>query len=172
MRKLILVLLIFFCAFTVEAADLILNAAPTSVCFSPDGGCTEVVVRAIGSAQGEVLVQAYGFTSKDIATALIGAKKRGVSVEVILDKSNASQKYTAATFLRNMGISTYIDYRHAIAHNKIIIIDRATVITGSFNFTAAAENRNAENLVVIASREIAAIYRDNWLLHKAHSEAY
>jgi phosphatidylserine/phosphatidylglycerophosphate/cardiolipin synthase-like enzyme len=72
----------------------------------------------------------------------------------------------------NAGISTFIDDKHAIAHNKIIIIDRETVITGSFNFTKAAEEKNAENLLVIKSKELAKVYMDNWYKHKEHSENY
>jgi len=71
-----------------------------------------------------------------------------------------------------MGIPTYIDFRHAIAHNKIIIIDRETVITGSFNFTKAAEINNAENLLILHSKELAKEYIDNWNEHKKHSEVY
>jgi phosphatidylserine/phosphatidylglycerophosphate/cardiolipin synthase-like enzyme len=65
-----------------------------------------------------------------------------------------------------------IDARHAIAHNKIMIIDQSTVITGSFNFTKAAEEKNAENLLIIKSKELAAIYIDNWKKHLEHSERY
>jgi len=71
-----------------------------------------------------------------------------------------------------MGIPTYIDAAHAIAHNKIMIIDRETVITGSFNFTKAAEEKNAENLLIIKNKELAKIYLDNWERHKEHSEKY
>ncbi len=87
------------------------------------------------------------------------AYKRGVKITAILDKSQRSERYTSATFLKNAGIPTYIDDRHAIAHNKIMIIDRAIVITGSFNFTKAAEEKNAENLLIISSKDLAkAIY--------------
>jgi phosphatidylserine/phosphatidylglycerophosphate/cardiolipin synthase-like enzyme len=67
-----------------------------------------------------------------------------------------------------MKIPTYIDAQHAIAHNKIIIIDKETVITGSFNFTAAAD-KNAENVIIIRSKDLAALYVDNYLKHKQHS---
>jgi phosphatidylserine/phosphatidylglycerophosphate/cardiolipin synthase-like enzyme len=100
------------------------------------------------------------------------AFKRGFKVEAILDKSQKTEKYTSATFISNAGIPTYIDDKHAIAHNKIMIIDRETVITGSFNFTKAAEEKNAENLLVIKSRELAKDYMDNWHKHKEHSEKY
>ena len=65
-----------------------------------------------------------------------------------------------------------IDAAHAIAHNKVMVIDSGVVITGSFNFTKSAEERNAENLLVIRSPELAKIYSVNWAEHKKHSEAY
>ena len=104
-------------------------------------------------ARQEILVQSYSFTSKPIAKALIDAKKRGVKIDTVLDKSNATAKYSAAAFLYNAGIPVLIDDKHAIAHNKIMIIDRQILITGSFNFTAAAENKNAENLLVIKGNQ-------------------
>lgn len=55
---------------------------------------------------------------------------------------------------------------------KVMIIDQETVITGSFNFTRAAEEKNAENLLIIKSKELAKIYIDNWNTHKGHSEPY
>ena len=155
-----------------QAADVILNNAPTKVCFSPDGGCTRAITSAIDKAKSEILVQAYSFTSAQIAKALLNAHKRGVKVEAILDKSQKSEKYTSATFLVNAGIPTFIDSQHAIAHNKIMIIDRETVITGSFNFTKAAEDKNAENLLIIKSKELAGMYLKNWQRHREHSEPY
>jgi len=107
--------------------------------FSPKGGATEAVVSEIGKAKNEILIQAYSFTSKPIAKALLEAKRRGVRIEAVLDKSNATAKYSAATFLYNAGIPVLIDSEYAIAHNKVIIVDRSALITGSFNFTSAAE---------------------------------
>ena len=89
---------------------------------------------------------------------------------VILDKSQRSQKYSSATFLKNSRIPTFIDDRHAIAHNKIMIIDREIVITGSFNFTKAAEEKNAENVLIIRDKALATVYMENWDKHKGHSE--
>lgn len=142
------------------------------VYFSPRGGCTEAVVREIGSAQRSILVQAYSFTSAPIAKALADARARGVEVAVILDASQRSEKYSSADFLLHAGIATAIDDRHAIAHNKVMIIDERVVITGSFNFTKAAEESNAENLLVIRDPAIAEIYTRNWRLHAEHSQPY
>lgn len=145
---------------------------PVQVYFSPNGGCTDAIIKQIDNAKSEILVQAYSFTSTAIAKSLLDAHKRGVNVEVILDKSQKSQNYSSATFLANSRIPTFIDSNHVIAHNKVMIIDGNTVITGSFNFTKAAESKNAENLLIIKSDELARLYIDNWNNHKDHSEPY
>ncbi|MEN6615327.1 MAG: phospholipase D family protein [Syntrophorhabdus sp.] len=141
-------------------------------CFTPGHACTDKIISEINAARSEILVQAYSFTSAQIAKALVDAHKRGVKVEAILDKSQRTAKYSYATFLANMRVPTYIDADHAIAHNKIIIIDRMTTITGSFNFTKAAQDKNAENLLIIRSKDIARAYRENWANHLKHSEKY
>lgn len=141
------------------------------VYFSPKSGATQAIVTEISKAQKSIQVQAYSFTSAPIAKALLEAHKRGIAVEVILDKSQKSAKYTSATFLINAGIPTYIDSKHAIAHNKIIIIDRSTLITGSFNFTKAAEEKNAENLLIIKGNQaLANKYLSNFAEHRSHSD--
>ena len=143
-----------------------------SVFFSPKGGCTEAVVKELGHAQKSIRVQAYSFTSAPIAKALVEAKRRGVDTEIILDKSQRSEKYSSADFVAHEGIPTFIDAVHAIAHNKVIIVDGEVVLTGSFNFTKAAEEKNAENLLVIHDKALAAKYRENWEDHRRHSEEY
>jgi phosphatidylserine/phosphatidylglycerophosphate/cardiolipin synthase-like enzyme len=85
-----------------RAADCL---SPT-VCFTPGGNCTQLIVQALGEAKRTVLVQAYSFTSPPIATALLDAHKRGVTVQVILDKSQRSQKYSSTDFMANEGMPT------------------------------------------------------------------
>jgi phosphatidylserine/phosphatidylglycerophosphate/cardiolipin synthase-like enzyme len=146
-------------------------AQQIEVYFSPRGGCTEAVVKEINAAESTILVQAYSFTSAPIAKALVDAHKRGIKIQVILDKSQRTEKYSSADFLHNAGIPVRIDDKHAIAHNKVMVID-GTVITGSFNFTKAAEESNAENLLVIRDKTIADRYIANWEKHAEHSEVY
>lgn len=143
------------------------------VAFSPNGGATEVVVKEIGQARERILVQAFSFTSRDIADALVAAKRRGVEVLAILDKTNQNDKYTSATFLQHHGITVRIDNQHAIAHNKVMVIDGQDVITGSMNFTRAAETKNAENVLVVRGNpELNKLYSQNWQDHWNHSSAY
>jgi phosphatidylserine/phosphatidylglycerophosphate/cardiolipin synthase-like enzyme len=140
---------------------------------SPRSGATEAIVRELGNAKQEILVQAYSFTSSSIAKALVDVHKRGVKVTVVLDRSQRSTKYSSADFVNNAGIPTYIDAKHAIAHNKIMIIDQETIITGSFNFTKQAEEKNAENLLVIKGDPgLVKKYLENFDEHLGHSEKY
>ena len=127
------------------------------------------MVRALDEAKHTVYVQAYGFSNAHIAEALIEAKARGVDVQVILDRSNARVGYSAAKFLLHAGVPTYIDASHVIAHNKVMVIDGDVVLTGSYNFTSAAEHENAENLLVLKDGALAARYYANWQTHRAHS---
>jgi phosphatidylserine/phosphatidylglycerophosphate/cardiolipin synthase-like enzyme len=125
-----------------------------TVCFTPGQDCTGLLVSEIAGAQRSILVQAYGFTSVPILAALKAAHARGVDVEVIVDKTSArpsksGSRYSAATYLTNAGVPVWVDTRVAIAHNKVMVLDGETVITGSFNFTAVAQSHNAENLLVI-----------------------
>jgi phosphatidylserine/phosphatidylglycerophosphate/cardiolipin synthase-like enzyme len=140
--------------------------------FSPKGGCTDAIVHEIQQARHEVLVLAYSFTSKPIAQALVDAKLRGVHVEIVLDHSNEGEPYSDLHFFREQGLAPLIDPHHAIAHNKVMVIDNRTLLTGSFNFTQHAESDNAENLLVIKGhRELVRAYKDNFHAHKDHARA-
>lgn len=142
------------------------------VYFTPGDSAETAIVDQLLAARDSVLVQAYSFTNPAIASALTGARERGVKVVMLLDKSHRTQKYSAADFTTHGGVETLIDDRHAIAHNKIMIIDGQIVITGSYNFTKAAEKSNAENLVIIESPEVAGKYLQNWQKHHRHSQPY
>lgn len=162
---------IFLFTPSVHAADITLTKdTPVRVFFSPNGGCTDAIIDTINKSKSEILVQAYIFTSEPIAKALLGAHKRGVKVYVILDKSQKKDGYSPATFFANQGIPAYIDSMHARAHDKVMIIDKETVVTGSFNFTKSAETQNSENVLIIRSTELAVLYRENWMRHKTHAE--
>ena len=140
--------------------------------FTPGHLVETAITEEIGSAKSEIRVQAYSFTNPVIVQALAEAQRRGVDVILVLDKSNRTQKYSAADYATHAGIPTLIDDRHAIAHNKIMIIDGRVVITGSYNFTRAAEKSNAENIVIIESAPIAQKYLQNWQKHRSHSDLY
>jgi phosphatidylserine/phosphatidylglycerophosphate/cardiolipin synthase-like enzyme len=143
---------------------------PVQVCFSPDGGCSNLLVQTITQARSEILVMVYSFRSVPIAQALITAHKAGVNVELLMDKSERQEGFTPATMVNHAGIPVWLDAKHAAMNNRVMIIDGEIVVTGSFNFNSASEEMNAENLIILQSTELAKRYRDNWLNHRKHSE--
>jgi phosphatidylserine/phosphatidylglycerophosphate/cardiolipin synthase-like enzyme len=170
-----LAVLVAICSFALPTAPTAQAQGQSDLAcyFSPEGGCTEAVVAEIEAARQTILVQAYSFTSTPIAKALVDAHTRGVQIAVILDKSNRTDRYSAADFVQHAGIPTYIDAEHAIAHNKIMLIDGRTILTGSFNFTKQAEKNNAENLLVIKDRpDMFGKYYANFQAHLNHSPPY
>lgn len=160
-----------FCIFIISPvfATSFQPDASYQVCFTPEtsyfiASCTNQIVQSIDNAKSEILVQAYSFTSMPIARALVQAKERGVDVKIILDKSQQSnnQHFSIVRFFQDYNIPVWIDDTVAIAHNKVMVIDKKTVIEGSFNFTNAAEKYNAENVNIIIDSYFAKLYIDNW----------
>lgn len=143
-----------------------------NICFSPGGDCISSITAEIENAKTEIQIQAYSLSSKPIADAVVMAKRTGVNVEIILDGSSSVARNNAVYFASLKGIPTYLDAKHAFADNNVIIIDKSTVITGSFNFTKEADAKNAENLLIIRSDSVAGTYFDNWELHKSHAEPF
>ena len=172
LKKLFLVFLLSPCLITTSfAINKIKNCPTLQACFTPGQNCTEEITDVIDAAKKSIFVQAYSFTSAAIAEHLVAAKKRGVNVNVILDKSQRTQRYSASHFLIHQHIPCWIDYKPAIAHNKVMIIDEKEVITGSFNFTKAAQAHNADNLLAIRDHSLAQLYLKNWQRRQAVSRS-
>ena len=140
-----------------------IQTSSIDVRFSPNDKCLDFIVSVIDSAKSTINVQAYSYTAKCIAEALVRAKKRGVDVRILLDRSQLSAQGSQIYFSQNNNIYVAIDYVPGIAHNKVMIIDDEKVLTGSFNWTISAEKRNAENLLLITDKHIAKKYKDNWI---------
>lgn len=141
-------------------------AKPTvSVGFSPSASqsALQLVLNTINSARRSIDVAAYSFTSKPVAAALVAARKRGVAVRVVADEKGNAGKYTAVTFLANQGVPVRVNGRYAIMHNKFMVVDGDAVQTGSFNYTASAATRNAENVLVVQdSPELTNAYQSEF----------
>ena len=138
-------------------------------CFTPRQQCLPSILSQIENARKEILVQAYSFTSKPIAEALVRVAQRGLTIKVIVDKSQETAKHAQIKLLTDAGIDVKVDDKVSIAHNKVILIDGHTLLTGSYNFTEGAEKRNAENILIIHDQTIAQKYRDYWMSRYAIS---
>jgi phosphatidylserine/phosphatidylglycerophosphate/cardiolipin synthase-like enzyme len=127
-------------------------------CFTPYQACTTLLTDRLDIVKKSIYVQAYSFTSDLIAQALVRAKKRGVDVKVILDKSHNTDPHSRMSDFLKVKIPVRIDSKVAIAHNKVMILDGEEVVTGSFNFSNAAQNRNAENMIFLKNKDLAQNY--------------
>lgn len=137
--------------------------------FSPGEGAEKLVLKTIGSARQEIRMMTYSLTSPRVVEALIAATKRGVDVAVVSDyKSNVSDDRSgkaraALSALVNAGCRVRTIDAYAIHHDKILVVDRETVETGSFNYSDAAATRNSENVIVIwRNPELARGYLAHW----------
>ena len=128
-----------------------------AVFFSPDDHCIDGIVWQIQAARRSIDVQAFMLTTQRITEPLIAAQSRGVAVRVIFDAEQAADNFSLDEDLVRAGIPVWLDSpAGGRAHDKVMIIDGETVVTGSFNFTLAADQKNSENLIVIRQRPAIA----------------
>ncbi|MQR02030.1 phospholipase D family nuclease [Glaciimonas soli] len=146
--------------------------------FSPWDNIEGAILSALAGAKQQVFVQAYLLTNGKIASALLSAKGRGVDVQVLMDgKQIKSGGYAKAAVLATAGIPVWLETKYQNAHNKIIVIDPSTtdpvLITGSFNFTWAAQHSNAENVLIVRKNpQLTARYALNWQRHRQDAVRY
>ena len=141
-----------------------------AIYFTPPAGGASGLIKQIDGAKKSIKVMAYGFTATNLAEALVRAKRRGVDVALLQDEKSAQNNRETLPILLAAGIDVRSDGKHAIQHNKVMLIDDDIVITGSYNFTKSAESRNAENIMIVRSSYAAKRYADNWKSHWDHSE--
>ena len=169
--KFALLFLCWLCISVSTFADVFPAGTQYTVCFTPGQQCTNKIVRVLGGAKHEIDVQVYSFTSKKIARALVAAIKRGVKVDVLYDASNFNpDRFSLAKYVTRAGGGCLVDSQVRIAHNKVMIVDGKTVITGSFNFSYAAQYKNAENVLIIHSPQLTESYLINFKRRKGLSE--
>jgi phosphatidylserine/phosphatidylglycerophosphate/cardiolipin synthase-like enzyme len=128
------------------------------VCFSKTEACDMRIIQLIGTAKKSVYVAVYSFTRDGLANALVDASRRGLDVKVVIERDNAFGSGSEYLFLKNAGVDVRLDNNPDLMHHKFMIVDGEIVLTGSYNWSTAAEERNDENYVVIADSDVAALY--------------
>lgn len=172
---------VIVCAMSFSAGVAVAERLPATgtveVAYSPADDTEALVLRVIAAARRTLHVQAYVFTSRPVASALVAAHRRGVRVEVLADaEMNSRAKGNVMPQLLAAGIPVAFETRYAAAHNKVLIADAdgpgCAVMTGSYNFTWSAKNRNAENVLVLRDNcALAQSYLRNWLRHRSEATA-
>ncbi len=175
MRRLVL-LLMLFCLPAV--AGPMAAKGTVEALFTPWDDAEGALLRAIGKARQSIHVQAFVFTSRNLARALEEAHRRGVRVEMLADLEQARNNGRSQVHaLHAAGIPIWFEVRYASAHNKIMLIDaeehEPVVTTGSYNYTFSAQARNAENLLILrGDASLARAYLNNWRRHRDEAVPY
>lgn len=147
--------------------------AQWAACFTPAEDCEARIIETIGHARKTIRVQAYSFTSAPIAAALVGAVHRGVDVRLIVGHAREkSGGHTRVDHVAVEGVVVLVDTPKGLMHDKIIIIDNETVVTGSYNFSASAAHRNVENVLIVNEMNVARRYGEHWRDRAAVSLPY
>lgn len=178
MKRVLLAFVLLF-AGSVQAQTPVLPAQGTvQAAFTPWDDAEGLIVEEIRRAKQQILVHAFSFTSRRLANALIAARKRGVDVRVMADREQTfSGEASRIPDLVRERIPVVLEVRYQSAHSKVMVIDAGTddaaVITGSYNWTYAAQNKNAENVLILRHNpELANAYAANWQRHFAEALPY
>ena len=155
-----------------------IGSVEARVYFTPWDDAEGAIMRAIRAAKAQILVQAYSFTSGAIAGELINARRRGIDVRITADQDQTERISTSRIpDLARAGIPVWIETRYQSAHNKTMVIDAGqafpVVITGSYNWTVAAQRRNSENVLILSgATDLARAYKVNWERHRGDAMPY
>ena len=148
---------------SISAVEIHEPIVGAKVFYTPGDDAEGAICDAIRSTKIEILIQTYSFTSVPVAKALAEMAAKGIKIRIISDITNESSRYTALDYVAGKdGVEVVTDRKVAIAHNKVMILDGKLTITGSFNFTKAAQHSNAENCIFLPSKELADAYTKNW----------
>jgi phosphatidylserine/phosphatidylglycerophosphate/cardiolipin synthase-like enzyme len=146
--------------------------AKPQVYFSLYDDPESIILQQLDGAEESIQIAMYYFTDSQLAQALVAANNKGVEVKIYLDSSQIDGQYSKSRFFLNEGIKNIrISSNPDLMHNKFAIIDSKIVLTGSYNWTASASERNDENLVVLDDEEIVQRYQAyfNTLWEEKHS---
>jgi len=158
--KLIIILLL---TIILVSQFFLISLAKTEVYFSLSDNPQKAIIKNINQAEAFINIAMYIFTDREIVIPLVKARERGVKVRLYLDQDQVDYQYSQSRFLVQRGIKTRISSNNYIMHNKFAIIDNRLLLTGSYNWTFSANNRNDENLMVIDDPEIIEIFQNQFV---------
>lgn len=151
-----------FLFFVFYLATSLCMAQNIKIYFSPNGGCQQAVISEIKKATQTIDIAMYYLSSRDIAQALVKAQGKNVRVRIVLDQSQEIESASKSGYLIKRGFQIRYHLGFGLMHNKFAIIDGKLLITGSFNWTLTAEERNEENLLIITDDGTIEKYKERF----------
>ena len=136
-----LFLLTFFYSFSI--------LADTAVYFTPSMECENHIIKLLKNAKKHIDIAVYSINNKNITQALYETKERGIPIRILTDRTQAGGRGAKAFELYSNGFNIKVHSKNRIEHNKFVVVDGETVMTGSYNWTNPASLKNSENCVMI-----------------------
>jgi phosphatidylserine/phosphatidylglycerophosphate/cardiolipin synthase-like enzyme len=157
---------------TIPYPRIDLNGVQVETVFEAEGNVRARILALLAEADTSVYVMAFVFTDDALAEALIDRHRAGVDVVAVIEARNAEGPGSDYDRLRQAGVEILEDGNRYIMHHKVMIVDEAVVVTGSYNFSASAADRNDENVVIVESPDVAARYvAEFWRVYEAADAA-
>jgi phosphatidylserine/phosphatidylglycerophosphate/cardiolipin synthase-like enzyme len=138
------------------------QAQGIQVYFSPNGGCQQAVISEIKRARQTIDIAMYYLSYREIARALVQAGENNVRVRIVLDQGQEIESASKSGYLIKHSFEIRYHLGFGLMHNKFAIFDGKSLITGSFNWTLTAEERNEENLLIITDEQTIEKYQDRF----------
>lgn len=143
---------------TVSQQKVIVNGTPISVLFGAEDEVADALTELINNTKSDVTFMSFSFTHDGMGKAMLAKANQGVRVQGIFETRGSQTQYSELPRLFCQGIPVRQDGNPRTLHHKVIVLDKQTVITGSFNFSNNADQKNDENVVILENPGIAKLY--------------
>lgn len=144
---------------TLSQQSTVVQGTPIQVVFaSEDDALEKAIIPRVEGAKTSIRFLAFSFTDDPLAAAMIARAQQGVDVSGVFEKVGSDTQFASMYPLKCAGVPVRQDGNPSFLHHKVIIIDNSTVITGSLNFSANADESNDENVIILENADIASLY--------------
>jgi len=145
------------------SAGVLEETSDVEAVFTRTGSIAEVIENLVAAATTSIDAALYGFGSQRLARALEGAQARKLRLRLIIDGNKYRENPACQRVLAEQGLSFRLAFGRDGAgskmHHKFALLDRKLVLTGSYNWTSASEERNYDNLLILRSAALVEAYR-------------
>lgn len=146
-----------------NVGNFLQDGVPIQIQFASENEVIDVLLAELENAQSSIRFMTFSFTRDDMGNALLNRASAGINIQGVFERTGSETEYSEMPRLFCAGLDVRQDGNNGILHHKVFIIDEATVITGSFNFSNNAVDSNDENVLIIRDVDIAALYIDEFL---------
>lgn len=130
--------------------------------FEPHQNCAARIISLLDRSRSDVRICVFTITDNNVSGAILGAHKRGVNVRIITDPDKALDRGSDIVRLQEAGIPVRVDHASDHMHHKFAVFDGDVAVTGSYNWTRGAAERNLENIVVTDDARLVKPFRDEF----------